>query len=268
MIRSLAHPSRGKEYILAGDCVRTRKYKYMPSKNLLLKVGQRSIDDQPVDNSAKKEEMKNMFKARTDKLIERYRGAVKTNVDHPFYVPVANFELAPQDIIDQRQDNLVSEVPPGKDWLLDRGYNDENLTPVPAGYRRPLAMSAKLPDDTYRVYLLAGSKKGIDRSAENMGFTYRFISSGRFKHPGGKEFVRKDTEKGTRFYYLDLGKVTVKDNKFFLEINIQKDAAYSVYHVKFVPSSVRPDAPKASRDAQNEEFNRKRKELRSLGYLE
>jgi hypothetical protein len=204
---------------------------------------------------------------------KRYEESRKGTPDHPFYYPIEAFRLSPRDSVatyDMVQfrsaiPELLKNVDPGKTWLLNTCWLQAGLVCAPARQSHSIVISAAVPSATYRIYALFECDRERYSSAEETGFRFRFSSEEPFLYPY-EVYPTEDCHLHQRYYYLDLGNITVTEDVFSLEICFDsfEDGYRLIQHIKFVPSAYRE---REIKETIPEDTTARRERLKALGYL-
>lgn len=205
------------------------------------------------------------------KYRDRYRNAVrKRPPDFSFYYPIFEFKLSPKDAYE----TCWNEKPPRvflkegrfiKPWMLNKSNRQGYLFCLPEkGKPPPLSMSARIPNGSYHIQAFIAPMKKLILIRGKTGFRIRFDPSLPFQEP--TEIILFEEEGEDPAYYLDYGSVTVSDETFSIELDFSppEDTTCILYHIKFIPIQIQKATPDLLRQ---DEINKRKEDLRSLGYF-
>lgn len=268
-----ADPSGGRKAIYVKDAVRTKDYKYMINLDLFF-----DLHDDPGETndiaafqpSDCKEQLKKDYDRFMEPYRQRYEEAIRKDPPpDPFYYPIYVFSLTPRSGYstfgtDKFPADWLKELPREIAWHLNTSDRRGYLFCHPGQEMPPnLKLTAPLINGDYLVSVLVSPFDGPSPfSPGGKEFQARFEDSAPFQPPiSVTEFIGKI---GGASYYLDYGPVTVRDNKFSLEIafNPLPGASFLIHHIKFAPLEGASAEPLGG-DALEERV----KNLRSLGYV-
>ncbi len=246
--------------------IRTAQYKLYLGNDKLYE-----LREDPGETSPKVDE-----EIRAD-LIQRYEEIVEPRLarhlaarlssppSDPFYLPIDSFELTPVNAREVRagdrssNETVLAAASPQRPWLLHSNWMSPRLFCLPGnGAPPPLTVSASIPNGAYTVFALIEAPMEQYSSLEGIGLRSRFTDTGTFSYPTQFRSTRKQGH-----LYLQLGKASVEDEEFALEIDWQPpdESIYVIHHIRFEPDG------QASSAGEDEDRASELERLRALGYL-
>ncbi|MEA1926856.1 MAG: sulfatase [Candidatus Auribacterota bacterium] len=268
------NPHGGKEAVFSKDSIRTEEYKYLINKDYLFDLRKDPGETMNISSGKPvflKKELKGRFNKFMKKYRERYRDAVRNRAPKfSFYYPIFEFKILPQG----DYETYYNEKPPWeslnedrfiKPWILNKSNRQGYLLCLPKnGKPPPLAMSARIPNGSYRIQAFVAPMQKLALTRGKTGFRARFADFRKFQEPG--EIILFEEEGEDPAYYLDYGPVTVSDETFSIELDFSppEDTTCILYHIKFIPIQLQKRKPDL---LGPDEINKRRKDLRSLGYF-
>ena len=267
----IANPMTGKEAIYTEESIRTPEYKFIISYNKLYDLIKDPEENKNIegDNPELKKKLSARHKSFIAPFVKIVESACRTKpLEYPFYLPLREFLLGPETNVQRchigkRPASVLSAISPGKSWLLNESVNFGGLfCRYGESETTPVEISIDVPNGTYRVFAtveILGKEKARPESA---GLQYRFETEGPFLDPYGVSSAGRNG-----CYYFDWGNITVKNNRFFVEVFVSPDrsAEFFLHHLRFFPDSGR-GVGETTR-VKEEEVQERRDGLRSLGYL-
>jgi len=292
LLEFIRNPEAGKKAVFTDISIRTEEYKYIVDKDLLYHFTEDSGETKNLakQNPSIKQRLSSTFDEEMEPYRRRYEDSKREDSpDYPFYYRMHDFKIIPgyalERCCDMRSDNIMlKEAHPKTSWLLNVDWRRFGLFCLPEnGVPPPLILSADIPNGNYRVSALLESAHRISLVPEESGFRFRWNPQVRednilsrffawltfpfkpFSFPREIALVQRY---GRHFYNsLDLGEIEVKNEKLSVQIsfNPQDKGLYVIRHIRFFPAaSNRADS---AEDSDKEEFRRKTRELKTLGYL-
>ena len=260
-------PNQGKKVVYTKDSIRTPEYKYMLAGNLLFDLKKDAGETNNISQSNKS--LTNKLRIQYNEFMapykQRYQKSVlKSAPDFSFFYPLRIFSFSPPGIIQafaaaKQPGTILKEISISKPWSVNREMHNGGLFCLPEiGSPSPITFSTRLPNGEYEISMLIKPLKSASLSQLKTSFRARFDPQKTFRDPVKINHTN---------YYFDWGRTTINNEKFTMEIEYHSKTKipYFIGHVRFDPvQAKRKEAPKALDD---KEFQRRKQNLKSLGYL-
>jgi len=274
LLEALQNRGRGKYAVFTNNSIRTQKYKYIISKNLLY-----DLENDPHETKNISEEktlIKNMLKEQFDSVMKPYKNRFintreKKIFHSPFFLKINCFTIFPKKTFEkyyelQRDKTMLSDnTLTGKSWFLNKERFRTGLICIPENGLPPaISLSIHMPNGNYHIFVLLESLNEASLLPEKFGFQSRFSTDQPYTFPEQIKLMKRNN---SNFYYLNLGKSNVQNENFFSQILFRPydKQRFVIRHVKFVP--IQTATKRVFEGMSDEEFKEKTERLKSLGYL-
>lgn len=283
LLKFIRNPGSGKKAVFSIDSIRTEKYKCMFDPNVGDSNHLYDLDKDPgeekniaFENPLIFEKYRQRLEASMKPYHDRFEETKKTSPpDYPFYFSIFRFRITSMGIIKREEGeikdtaNFLNETSLQEPLLLFRRAPERSFLFIPKnGLSSPIALSTKLPNGAYYIFVLLESLSEVPLSPQQLGFQFRFNPQNSFNFPYKINSIEEEKESEiSKYWYLDLGEIQVNEESFFLEFKFQPldNKQYIMHFIKFVPVAMQ-------KENQTKEFNEEDsieqgERIKSLGYL-
>jgi len=269
-------PSSGKEAVYTNRSIRTPDYKYIVDRDLLFDLRKDPGEENNISNTISpgvRKKLKNLHELFLKDFKSRYQDATReTAPEFPFYFTIREFTLRPKNIYASQGTEIspiemLNNNPSGKRWLLNSSDRKGYLICLPGKKRAPpLTLSSSVPEGSYRISLMVTPLNEPFPAPEKSAFLVRIGSSGLFKEPMSIKTIPGE-EGEPPSYELEYGMLDVKETKFSLDLDFQppEGSPFLIFYVAFSPPLADPEKDRSILAGEAEQ---RKKDLRSLGYLQ
>ena len=263
----LKNPNQGKKAVYTKNSIRTSRYKYMLGNKLLF-----ALEKDPGETknlSTSNQPLVKKLRVQHNEFMAPYKrryqeSVLKSSPDFSFFYPLRVFSFSPPGIIQafaagKQPEKVLKEISINKPWSVNKDMHAGGLFCLPEiGSPSPITFSARLPNGEYEISTLIKPLKNASLSQIKTSFRARFDPQKPFRDP---------VKINRTNYYFDWGQTTVNNGKFSMEIEYHSKTKipYFIGHVRFDP--VQAGEKEEKKAIEDKEFQRRRENLKSLGYL-
>ena len=260
------NPDLKKEAVFPAEAIRTEEFKYFMGHLYNVKDDPHETENIIEQQPRLAEELKKRLHKAMRPYEDRYEKTQRSSLppSEPFYYSVLEFEIEP------KSEYVTSPIGsnPAKPWVLniDWGGEEYGLFCIPAnGIPERISLSAPLPNGRYKMYALLKTWGKVPKTAQEIGFRFRFDGESPFIYPPAIRLVRK--YRNNVFFYVEFSEVYVSTEEVSVQISFTppNKNTYMIHHIKFEPLGRKKR--KGVEYDSDQEFRQKIEKLKSLGYM-